>query len=183
MSKCSLSSNLFIEPQLGRMKTPIKSTEKMNEAIAEHDNKIYSLATEASKLRDRLDTLSGKAPKGELAKIEGTQRAQEKYEYHIKNLENDKASLSKRLNIVLMELDKITSEKSDYEKQMGDQLHVSSELEEKITKSDNLSKVLNKNLQDDLKYEKELNDKLREEVSRYETQKSQLLVQLREQQG
>ena len=67
----------------------------MNEAIAEHENKIYSLASEASKLRDRLDTM-GTKPKGEQGKIEGTQRAQEKYEYHIKNLENDKSSLGKR---------------------------------------------------------------------------------------
>lgn len=43
--------------------------------------------------------------------------------------------------------------------------------------------MLSKNLQDDLKYEKELNDKLRDEVSRNESQKSQLFVQLREQQG
>jgi len=182
MSKSFLFKS-FIEPQPSRQRTPIKGTEKLNDAIAAHDNKIYSLATEASKLRDRLDTLTGKAPKGEQAKIEGTQRAQEKYEYHIKNLENDKASLSKRLNIVLMELDKITAEKAEYEKQMSEQMRIGTELEEKLMKSENLSKVLNKNLQDDLKYEKELNDKLREEVSRYEAQKSQLMVQLREQQG
>jgi len=68
----------------------------LNEAIAEHENKIYSLASQATNLRDRLENLSGKAPKGEQAKIEGAQRAQEKYEYHIKNLDNDKASLNKR---------------------------------------------------------------------------------------
>ena len=80
-----------------KTKTPNKGNERLNEAIAEHENKIYSLATEASKLRERLDSIgTSKAPKGELAKIEATQRAQEKYEYHIKNLENDKASLSKR---------------------------------------------------------------------------------------
>ena len=155
----------------------------LNEAIADHDNIIYSLATAATKLKDRIDTMSGKTPNADLGRLEGEQRVQEKYEYHIKNLENDKASLSKRLSIVLMELDKVTAEKADYEKQMADQLRVNSELEEKIVKSENLAKVLNKNLQDDLKYEKDLNDKLRDELSRYETQKSQLLVQLKEQQG
>jgi hypothetical protein len=43
--------------------------------------------------------MNGRGARGEQfeqAKAEGTQRAQEKYEYHIKNLESDKASLSKR---------------------------------------------------------------------------------------
>lgn len=80
-------------------KTPTHSDDKLNEAIAEHESKIYSLASEASKLRDRLGSLNervGRSEQFEQIKIEGTQRAQEKYDYHIKNLENDKASLSKR---------------------------------------------------------------------------------------
>ncbi len=134
MSKSSYES--FIVGQIGKTKTPIKSAEKLNEAIADHENKIYSLATDATRLRDRLESLSvTKPPRDEIAKIEGAQRAQEKYEYHIKNLENDKTSLSKRhstvynsparLNIVLMELDKITAEKADYERQLADHTKVS----------------------------------------------------------
>lgn len=175
-------STMFSESQQTRTRTPIKGTEKLNEAIADHDNRIYTLATEATKLKDRIDSLSNKTSTADLARLDGEQRVQEKYEYHIRNLEDGKASLSKRLSIVLMELDKVTAEKADYERQMAEQLRINAELEEKIVKSENLSKVLSKNLQDDLRREKDLNDQLRSELARYETQKSQLLVQLREQQ-
>jgi hypothetical protein len=40
--------------------------------------------------------------------------------------------------------------------------------------------VVNRNLQEDLKYEKELNKKLRDELDRYDREKETLLVKLRE---
>ena len=43
-----------------------------------------------------------------------------------------------------------------------------------------LKNVVNRNLQDDLKYEKDLNIKLREELDRFEVEKNTLLEKLRE---
>ena len=43
-----------------------------------------------------------------------------------------------------------------------------------------LKNVVNRNLQDDLKYERDLNGKLREELDRFEIEKGTLLEKLRE---
>ena len=43
-----------------------------------------------------------------------------------------------------------------------------------------LKNVVNRNLQDDLKYERDLNGKLREELDRFEIEKNTLLEKLRE---
>ena len=40
--------------------------------------------------------------------------------------------------------------------------------------------MVNRNLQDDLKYERDLNVKLREELDRFESEKNTLLERLRE---
>ncbi len=40
--------------------------------------------------------------------------------------------------------------------------------------------MVNRNLQDDLKYEKDLNIKLREELDRFEVEKNTLIEKLRE---
>ena len=43
-----------------------------------------------------------------------------------------------------------------------------------------MKNVVNRNLQDDLKYERDLNVKLREELDRFESEKNTLLERLRE---
>ena len=43
-----------------------------------------------------------------------------------------------------------------------------------------LKNVVNRNLQDDLKYERDLNMKLRDELDRFETEKNALIEKLRE---
>lgn len=88
-------SNILFVINLGQTskpKTPLKASDKYREELAERESKMYSLASEANRAKER----PGRTEQFEQAKVEGTQRAQEKYEYHIKNLENDKASLSKR---------------------------------------------------------------------------------------
>jgi hypothetical protein len=46
-----------------------------------------------------------------------------------------------------------------------------------------LKNVVNRNLQEDLRYERELNDKLRSELERFEHEKSQLLNRLQDQES
>ncbi len=54
------------------------------------------------------------------------------------------------------------------------------ELKRKLDEVSSLKNVVNRNLQDDLKYERDLNVKLREELDRFETEKNALLEKLRE---
>jgi len=43
-----------------------------------------------------------------------------------------------------------------------------------------LKQAFNRNIQDELRYERELNDKMRDEVSRYENEKEQILGRLKD---
>lgn len=54
------------------------------------------------------------------------------------------------------------------------------ELKRKLEEVSSLKNVVNRNLQDDLKYERDLNGKLREELDRFEIEKNTLLEKLRE---
>ena len=53
-------------------------------------------------------------------------------------------------------------------------------LKRKLEEVSSLKNVVNRNLQDDLKYERDLNGKLREELDRFEIEKNTLLEKLRE---
>ena len=86
----------------------------------------------------------------------------------------------KRLNMVLSELEKATHEKSDISQRLRQQEALAEELKRKLDEVASLKNVVNRNLQEDLKYERDLNGKLREEVERFESEKETLLAKLRE---
>ncbi len=86
----------------------------------------------------------------------------------------------KRLNMVLSELETATHEKSDVAQRLREQEHLAEDLKRKLDEVSSLKNVVNRNLQDDLKYERDLNVKLREELDRFETEKNALLEKLRE---
>ncbi len=50
-----------------------------------------------------------------------------------------------------------------------------------MDQEDTLKSVMNKNLNEDLRYEREVNDKLRDELKRLELERGHLVIQLREQ--
>jgi len=54
-------------------------------------------------------------------------------------------------------------------------------LKRKLDEVAQLKNVVNRNLQEDLRYEKELNEKLRAELERFEHEKSLLLKRLQDQ--
>ena len=86
----------------------------------------------------------------------------------------------KRLNMVLSELEKATHEKSDIAGRLRQQESLAEELKKKLDEVASLKNVVNRNLQDDLHYERDLNQKLREELDRFESEKETLLAKLRE---
>ena len=54
------------------------------------------------------------------------------------------------------------------------------ELKRKLDEVSSLKNVVNRNLQEDLRYERELNEKLKEELNRFEREKEQLIARLKE---
>ena len=95
-------------------------------------------------------------------------------------LENDKVSLMKRLNMVLSELEKATHEKSEISAKLLEQERNADELKKKLDEVSSLKNVVNRNLQEDLRYERDLNEKLREELSKFEREKELLLGKLKD---
>lgn len=98
----------------------------------------------------------------------------------LQQLEGEKISLMKRLNMVLSELEKATHEKSDISAKLRQQERLADELKHKLEEISGLKNVVNRNLQDDLRYERDLNQKLREELDRFEREKESLLAKLKE---
>jgi hypothetical protein len=77
----------------------------------------------------------------------------------------------KRLNLVLSELEKATHDKSEINAKLMDQERMADDLKRKLDEVSSLKNVVNRNLQEDLRFEKELNDKLKEELNRFEREK------------
>jgi|688.fasta_scaffold1104875_1 predicted RNase H-like nuclease (RuvC/YqgF family) len=75
----------------------------------------------------------------------------------VQMLEGEKISLMKRLNMVLSELEKATHEKSDIAAKLRQQERLADELKHKLEEISGLKNVVNRNLQDDLNYERDLN--------------------------
>lgn len=82
--------------------------------------------------------------------------------------------------MVLSELEKATHEKSEINAKMIEQERMAEELKKKLEEVSSLKNVVNRNLQEDLRYERELNDKLRDEMVKFEKEKDQLIQRLKE---
>lgn len=82
--------------------------------------------------------------------------------------------------MVLSELEKATHEKSDISAKIREQDLLAEELKNKLNEVASLKNVVNRNLQEDLKFERDLNAKLREELDRFEREKETLISKLHE---
>lgn len=101
----------------------------------------------------------------------------------LSQLETEKISLMKRLNMVLSELERATHEKSDVAQRLREQERLAEDLKRKLDEVSSLKTVVNRNLQGDLKYEMDLNRKLRDELDRFEKEKDSLVEKLRVEEG
>lgn len=84
----------------------------------------------------------------------------------------------KRLNMVLSELEKATHEKSEINVKVLEQERMADELKKKLDEVTSLKNVVNRNLQEDLRYERDLNEKLKEELAKFDKEKQQLMAKL-----
>lgn len=89
----------------------------------------------------------------------------------------------KRLNLVLSELEQATKEKSDIAVKLRNQEGMADDLKRKLDEVSSIKNVVNRNLQEDLRYERELNEKLRGELDRFQMEKDAMLGKLREQEA
>jgi bacterioferritin (cytochrome b1) len=56
-------------------------------------------------------------------------------------------------------------------------------LKRKLEEAASLKQAVNRNLQDELRYERELNEKMREELTRFENEKDAIVGRLRDAEG
>lgn len=89
----------------------------------------------------------------------------------------------KRLNMVLSELEKSTHDKSDVQAKLRQQERLADELKHKLEEVSGLKTVVNRNLQDDLKYEMDMAKKLKDELDRFDREKEMLLKKLKEEEN
>lgn len=83
--------------------------------------------------------------------------------------------------MVLSELEKATHEKAEINQKVLEQERMADDLKKKLDEVSSLKNVVNRNLQEDLRYERDLNEKLKEELSRFEKEKESLLGKLKDQ--
>lgn len=74
------------------------------------------------------------------------QEAQRTFGDQLQQLEGEKISLMKRLNMVLSELEKATHEKSDIASKLRQQERLADELKQKLEEISGLKNVVNRNL-------------------------------------
>ena len=71
-----------------------------------------------------------------------------------------------RLNSALVDLDHATQEKNESNNKLLDQIRFIGDLQREINKHENANEVANSKIRDDLRYEKEVNYKLKEELKK-----------------
>lgn len=82
--------------------------------------------------------------------------------------------------MVLSELEKATHEKSDISTKLRQQERMADELRHKLEEMTSLKNVVNRNMQEEILYEREVNTKLQDDLQRFEKEKESLLARLRE---
>lgn len=60
---------------------------------------------------------------------------------------------------------------------------MATDLKRKLDEVSSIKNVVNRNLQEDLRYERDLNEKLKEELARFDQDKEQLLARLKDQEA
>lgn len=73
--------------------------------------------------------------------------------------------------MVLSELEKATHEKAEINSKLIEQERMATDLKRKLDEVSSIKNVVNRNLQEDLRYERDLNEKLKEELARFEKDK------------
>ena len=96
-------------------------------------------------------------------------------------MEEDKVNLTNRLNSVLAELDKATAEKHQIEIKLEFSVQKVIELKNQLEESKATRENRNNNLNEEIRYERQLNKKLQCDIKKSENQRDMLKERLKEQ--
>jgi hypothetical protein len=100
----------------------------------------------------------------------------EKYPY----ADGDRSSLIKRINTLLVEVDRLSQEKSDLTNALHEERLISGEIQRKAKNSGKAKNIVDRNLQSDLKFEKEENSRLRHLLHQIEIERAELRSKLKD---
>ena len=100
----------------------------------------------------------------------------EKYPY----ADGDRTSLIKRINTLLVEVDRLSQEKSELANALHEERMLSGEIQRKAKNSGKAKNIVDRNLQSDLKFEKEENSRLRHLLHQIEIERAELRSKLKD---
>ena len=100
----------------------------------------------------------------------------EKYPY----ADGDRTSLIKRINTLLVEVDHLSQEKSELINALHEERMLSGEIQRKASNSGKAKNIVDRNLQSDLKFEKEENSRLRHLLHQIEIERAELRSKLKD---
>ena len=83
--------------------------------------------------------------------------------------------------MVLSELERATHDKAELAHKVLEQERQADELKQKMEQVGALKNTVNRNLQEELRYERELNERFKDDLNRFEKEKETLLLRLRDQ--
>ena len=94
--------------------------------------------------------------------------------------EGDRTSLIKRINTLLVEVDRLTQEKNELATALHEERILSGEIQRKAKNSGKAKNIVDRNLQSDLKFEKEENSRLRHLLHQIEIERAELRSKIKD---
>lgn len=97
-----------------------------------------------------------------------------------RDADGDRASLIKRINTLLVEVDRLNHEKNQLANSLHEERILSGEMQKKAKNSGKAKNIVDRNLQSDLKFEKEENSRLRHLLHQIEIERAELRSKLKD---
>ena len=94
--------------------------------------------------------------------------------------EGDRTALIKRINTLLVEVDRLSQEKNELAAALHEERMISGEMQRKVKNTGKAKNIVDRNLQSDLKFEKEENNRLRHLLHQIEIERAELRSKLKD---
>ena len=97
-----------------------------------------------------------------------------------REVEGDRSSLIKRINTLLVEVDRLSQEKNELATALHEERILSGDMQRKAKNTGKAKNIVDRNLQSDLKFEKEENSRLRHLLHQIEIERAELRSKLKD---
>ena len=98
----------------------------------------------------------------------------------LRESEGDRTALIKRINTLLVEVDRLSQEKNELATALHEERMISGEMQRKVKNTGKAKNAVDRNLQSDLKFEKEENSRLRHLLHQIEIERAELRSKLKD---